>query len=174
MSRALDPAILQRIRETQPADIVALAEGRNPGKTPKNAFLSTLVNAAAATNAGAIAVVCVPSPSTPSKYRACSTEGPAPMGTGVRKYASKKEARRAVQLEQLRQAGEILWWIPQVRFPLDAPSGQTSRAYVADFLVLWTTMGTLTIEDTKGFRTPEYKRKLKAMRDVYNITITEL
>lgn len=167
----LADSILQRIRETQPADIVALAEGRTPAKAIKNAFLRECASAATAPPAASPAA-----PSTqqrPHKYGACPTEGPAPMGTGSRKYASKKEARRAVQLEQLREAGEVIWWIPQVRFPLDAPSGQTSRAYVADFLALWND-GRLTIEDTKGFKTEEYKRKVKAMRDVYGITITEL
>jgi hypothetical protein len=59
-----------------------------------------------------------------SKYRAKRTE------YGGRMYDSRAEASYAQQLDLARQAGQVLWWLPQPTFRLDV------LTYRADFLVL--------------------------------------
>ena len=94
-------------------------------------------------------------------------------------YDSTKEYRRAQRLKLLLAAGEISDLREQVPFPL-IPSqtnaeGVTERAvkYIADF-VYKDKQGNLIVEDTKGFRTPEYILKRKLMLQVHGITIKEI
>ena len=61
-----------------------------------------------------------------NKYRSKRTEC-----AGVW-YASKAEAARAMELDMLKKAGEIIEWIPQPVFRLGVPENK----YVADFLVI--------------------------------------
>ena len=44
--------------------------------------------------------------------------------------------------------------------------------YIADFV--YTKDNKLIVEDTKGFRTPEYRIKRKLMLYIHNIRITEI
>ncbi|MGG7074345.1 DUF1064 domain-containing protein [Campylobacter sp. 9BO] len=92
---------------------------------------------------------------TKTKYNAKKTNG----------YDSKKEAKRAKELELLLKQGLIKDLQKQVRFKLQ-PSfkaqGKTVRSidYIADFV--YTIDGEKIIEDVKGYKTKEYliKRKM--------------
>jgi len=106
-------------------------------------------------------------------------------------FDSIKEKRRYIDLKLLEKAGEIsrlerqrsFTIIPSVyfskndlRYSFDKDDKsyvcvRRSERYVADF-VYWEN-GKLVIEDCKGFKTKEYKRKKKSMKQVFNITILE-
>ena len=89
-------------------------------------------------------------------------------------YASKKESRKAQELDLLKEAGEINFWLRQVPFSL--PGGIIYRAdfvtfvnianiYIGDSLIdkHWI----VKVIETKGFKTPEWKLKLKLFRETY-------
>ena len=81
-------------------------------------------------------------------------------------YDSKKEAKRAYELEMLQRSGFICNLERQRRFELQQSfkiGGKTYRAitYVADFYYYDKTKQTWVVEDTKGFRTEVYKIKKK-------------
>lgn len=85
-----------------------------------------------------------------------------------RVYDSEREAKRAGELDLLKRAGEIVAWFAQV--PFELPGGVI---YIADFVVVgkdWRAW----VEDTKGFRTPEYKIKRRQFKEKYGIEIVEL
>ena len=84
------------------------------------------------------------------------------------KFASKKEAKRYQQLKLLQDAGEVLFFLRQVPFHL-----QAGIKYVCDYLVFWTN-GEITIEDVKGVKTDMYILKKKQVEATYPITITEI
>ena len=92
-------------------------------------------------------------------------------------FDSKKEATRYGELKLLQRASEIggLRW--QVEFPLTvlATDGELVGigCYVADFVYTERGRVDLTIEDTKGFRTPLYRWKRKHVEVQYGITIKE-
>lgn len=81
------------------------------------------------------------------------------------KFSSKAEADRYCHLKFLERAGEIQNLRLQPAFTLQeaftASDGTKIRAltYVADFQ--YTEQGRETVEDVKGFPTPEYKIKRK-------------
>lgn len=87
-----------------------------------------------------------PVPPRRSKYRAVPTEY-----QGVR-YASKAEAKRAVELDLLVRAGEVLWWIGQPTYRL----GCAENVYRPDFLVV--TPRGVHVEDVKGKETAKFRR----------------
>ena len=81
-------------------------------------------------------------------------------------YDSKKEAKRAYELDLLRRAGFISNYERQRRFILQDGfkiRGKSIRAitYVADFYYYDNNKKTWVVEDTKGFRTDVYKLKKK-------------
>lgn len=84
-----------------------------------------------------------------------------------RKFASKKEASRAAELETLLAAGAISDLRYQVRYAITIPT-----TYVADFTYRLPN-GEVIVEDVKGYRTREYKRKRKAMLEQHGIEIEE-
>lgn len=84
------------------------------------------------------------------------------------KFASKKEAKRYRDLKTLQELGEILFFLRQVPFHL-----QAGVKYVCDFLVFWTN-GEVTIEDVKGIKTDMYIVKKKMVEATYPVTITEI
>lgn len=95
-------------------------------------------------------------------------------------YASKKEYYRAQQLKLLLKAGRISELHEQVSYPL-IPSQTNCEGikeapvrYVADFVYRDTASGQIVVEDTKGFRTPEYIIKRKLMLHIHGITIKEI
>ena len=84
------------------------------------------------------------------------------------RYASKKEARYAQELDLRVRAGEVLFYLRQV--PFDLPGGVKYRC---DFMEFWTD-GSCHIIDVKGFKTPEYRMKKKLVEAQYPITIEEV
>lgn len=93
-------------------------------------------------------------------------------------HASKKEDRRSRELMLLQAAGEIRDLKEQVPYELipsqyvDGKCVERACKYVADF-VYTDREGNLVVEDTKGFRTPEYVIKRKLMLKVHGIKIKE-
>jgi hypothetical protein len=108
------------------------------------------------------------------KYSAVKTNG----------YDSKKEAKRAGILKLLEKAGEIKDLKEQVPFilcPAQYVTGFNGKEvcarremkYIADFVYVDTKTGEMVVEDSKGFKTSEYKKKANLMRKIYGITIKE-
>lgn len=87
-------------------------------------------------------------------------------------FDSEKEAKRYKDLKLLRKAGEISFLELQVPFELN-PNGDFSYKYVADFVYLDTRTGKKIVEDCKGMRTAEYKRKRRLMKRIHKIKILE-
>lgn len=109
------------------------------------------------------------------KYKAVPTEV-----DGIR-FASKKEARRYQELRLLERAGEIADLELQPRFELSV-LGVRLGAYVGDFRYKERRDRTrtgdraatcLVVEDTKGFRTPLYRWKVKHVLAQYGIEVRE-
>lgn len=105
-------------------------------------------------------------------------------------FDSKREAKRWTQLRLLEKAGEISDLDRQVEFELipvqkepdrTGPRGGIIRghviekrvAYVADFTYR-DRNGDLVVEDSKGFRTPDYVLKRKLMLWIHGIRIKEV
>lgn len=96
-------------------------------------------------------------------------------------FDSVKEARRYSELILLQRAGKIKdlrrQWkyvlIPSQYAEVDGKRKCIERecTYVADFVYLQD--GEIIVEDTKGFRTPEYKIKRKLMLFLKGIKIKE-
>jgi hypothetical protein len=84
------------------------------------------------------------------------------------KFASKKERKRYLELQQLQLDDNIQFFLRQVPFHL--PGGVK---YICDYLVFWKG-GDVTIEDVKGMRTSMYIAKKKLVEATYLITITEI
>lgn len=106
-------------------------------------------------------------------------------------FDSKKEGRRYQELKMLQKAGEISNLQRQVKYILipaqrepdtEGPRGgkikgkllERECSYIADFVYKDVYTGEWVIEDTKGFRTPEYKIKRKMMLYFHNIRIKEV
>lgn len=94
-------------------------------------------------------------------------------------YDSRKEHRRADQLKLMQRAGLISNLREQVKYVLiPAQRGSDGKllerecAYVADFV--YDKDGVTVVEDTKGFRTPEYRIKRKLMLYIHGIRIKEV
>lgn len=104
-----------------------------------------------------------------SKYHAKPTNG----------YASKREAKRAAELQALERAGRISNLREQVKFLLipaakDANGKTIERAcsYFADF-VYNDERGYPVVEDAKGARTRDYVIKRKLMYMVHGVRVRE-
>lgn len=91
-----------------------------------------------------------------------------PVEQGGRKYASKKEARYAAELELRKQSGEVLFWLEQVPFRL--PGGVTYRLDFLEFL----SCGEVRCVDVKGHRTEQYILKKKQIEAIYPVEIEEV
>lgn len=94
-------------------------------------------------------------------------------------HASNKEHDRAARLRLLKKAGQISDLREQVSFTViptqrdaDGKLIEKCTRYIADF-VYRDREGNTVVEDTKGFRTPEYIMKRKLMLKVYGIRIKE-
>lgn len=83
------------------------------------------------------------------------------MVDGIR-FASKKEAKRYQELRLLLSSGHIENLKLQPRFRLHA-----GITYVGDFSYNEPGSERLIVEDTKGFKTPEYKLKKKLFLHCY-------
>lgn len=100
-------------------------------------------------------------------------------------YDSRKEYFRWQELSLLEKAGQITNLQRQVKFelipaqylPVETEKGlkeycvERAVTYIADF-VYWKD-GQKIVEDTKGFKTPEYRIKKKMMLWVHGIQIKE-
>ena len=86
---------------------------------------------------------------------------------GIR-FASKKEGKRYLELKEQHARGEIVFFLRQTPFHLP---GNTK--YVNDFTIFWAD-GTVTFEDVKGFKTPQYLLKKKQVEALYPIQIKEI
>ena len=89
-------------------------------------------------------------------------------------YASKKEARRAGELQLLQLAGEITDLVAQPVFPI-VINGVKVCKYIAD--ASYKRDGVLIVEDTKSEITrknPVYRLKNKLMKAVHGIDIKEV
>lgn len=111
----------------------------------------------------------------PPKYRNTPTAG----------SASKREAKRLAELRLLEKAGEIVELRTQVPFELvpaqyiNGKCVERAVKYIADFTYKEVEPGEailsgLVVEDTKGFRTPEYVIKRKLMLWVHGIRVREV
>lgn len=86
-------------------------------------------------------------------------------------HDSKKEAARCNELIMLEKSGEIKSLRQQVRFELIPPAKYTGMPnergciYIADFVYFKNDI--MFVEDTKGFKTPEYIIKRKLFKQKY-------
>lgn len=94
-------------------------------------------------------------------------------------HASQKEHERANELKLMQHAGLISNLREQVKYVLIPtqrdPQGnllEKECSYYADFV--YDKDGITVVEDTKGFRTPEYRLKRKLMLHVHGISIKEI
>jgi hypothetical protein len=83
-------------------------------------------------------------------------------------FHSKKESQRYLELELLHKAGLISKPILQYEFLLPGPIKYRSDFVYYDYKEL-----VFVVEDTKGFKTPEYKLKKKLMKAILQIQIKE-
>ena len=86
------------------------------------------------------------------------------------RFDSRREARRYEELKQLEAAGKIAQLQPRFELvPAFRCQGEAVRKmeYVADFRYLDYERGGLVVEDVKGFKTPEYKVKVKIFKYQY-------
>lgn len=106
-------------------------------------------------------------------------------------FQSKKEGRRYFELRLMEKAGKIADLQRQVKYVLIPAQREPDKigvrggvikgklierecAYIADFVYKDLEKGELIVEDTKGFRTPEYIIKRKLMLYQYGIRIKEI
>lgn len=92
-------------------------------------------------------------------------------------FDSKKEAKRYTELVLLERAGKISSLERQVKFELipsqriDGKVVERACNYVADFVYMEN--GQRVVEDTKGFKTPEYIIKRKLLLKNFGIRVKE-
>lgn len=86
------------------------------------------------------------------------------------KFDSKREARRWVVLRQLERAGQITKLRRQVMWPLRVRNVLVCH-YRSDFDYVENSK--IITEDSKGFRTPEYKIKAALFAIIYRRPIRE-
>ena len=96
-------------------------------------------------------------------------------------FDSKKEAQRFAQLKVLERAGAIGCLERQKKYVLipkqtgsDGKIAEREVAYIADFVYFDRSKCKTVIEDTKGYRTPEYIIKRKLMRYILGYEIDEI
>lgn len=104
-------------------------------------------------------------------------------------YDSKKEAKRHQELLLLERAGAIQSLQTQVKYVLIPAQREPDKvgkrggtikgklierecAYIADFVYIEN--GQTVVEDTKGYRTTDYKIKRKLMLYIHGIRIREI
>ena len=94
-------------------------------------------------------------------------------------FDSKKEARRYLDLRAMEIAGQIQNLRLQVPFELipaqriDGKVVERAVSYVSDF-TYYDKAGNFIVEDTKGYKTPEYRLKKKMMLFFHGVRITEV
>lgn len=92
-----------------------------------------------------------------------------------RKFDSKKEARRFVELQMLEKKGLIKNLECQKKFELiPKQNGQRACNYIADFVYVDASNGQTVVEDVKGVRTEVYKIKKKLLLYFCGLDIHEI
>lgn len=86
------------------------------------------------------------------------------MYNGVR-FASKKEANYAAELDLRIRAGDIVSYERQLPFPI-VVNGKKVCKYIPDFVITHTNGGREVVE-VKGYATPEWKLKKKLFEALY-------
>lgn len=106
-------------------------------------------------------------------------------------FDSKKEMMRFLVLKEMEEQGQISNLQTQVKYVLIPAQREPDKvgvrggkikgklierecAYIADFVYLDKKTGETVVEDTKGFRTTDYKIKRKLMLHVHSIRIREI
>ena len=95
-------------------------------------------------------------------------------------FDSKRERHRYDELCMLVRSGDIEQLELQPRYDWKTFCEANNRSverknfYKADFRYIDTATGATVIEDVKGHRTAEYKRKKRIVETLYQITITEV
>lgn len=114
-----------------------------------------------------------------SKYKA------KPVHDDGHRFSSKREHKRYLELKLLERAGEIrdLQLQPSWTFSVDGkavlirsegyPNGR-KLTYRADFGFVDVKTGEYRCEDSKGFRTPEFKIKKALMEAFHGIIVQEV
>lgn len=87
-------------------------------------------------------------------------------------FDSVKEAKRYKELKWQLKVGLIGFLKLQVPFELN-PGGAFSFIYIADFTYIEQGSGKLVVNDAKGFKTVEYKKKKRLMKKIHGIEIFE-
>lgn len=87
-------------------------------------------------------------------------------------FDSKAEANRYSELKLLQRSGEIKDLEIQVKFPLVVNDIKIAT-YIADFVYRDCATNAVVVEDSKGFRTRDYRIKKKLMLAIHRITIFE-
>ncbi len=103
----------------------------------------------------------------PNKYRACRT-----IVDGIR-FASKREARRYLDLKYLQLAGAISGLELQPAFKCVVKDVKIC-VYRADFAYVDKATGELVIEDVKGVKTAVYKLKKRLVKALFGYEIREV
>mgnify|MGYP001175539608 CR=1 FL=1 len=89
-----------------------------------------------------------------------------------RKFDSKAEGARYVELKRQEEAGLIFNLQCQVPFALEI-AGVLICKYVADFVYL-NEHASRVVEDVKGVRTDVYSIKAKLMKAIYGVAVQEV
>ena len=87
------------------------------------------------------------------------------------RFDSKREHQRFHILRLLQRQGTISGLERQVKYEINV-NGEHICKYIADFTYTHQISG-FTVEDCKGFRTPEYKLKAKLLKAVFGWEIFE-
>jgi hypothetical protein len=90
------------------------------------------------------------------------------------KYASRKEANRASELQLLAKVGAITdlrEQVPFVLFPPNKPRYSRSLTYILDFQYRDVKTGVVHWEDVKGYETPVWRIKQRLMYEIHGIDV---
>lgn len=83
-------------------------------------------------------------------------------------FHSKKEAKRYTELKALEATGEITHLTLQPKFELIPKQvGERACHYIGDFSYYELGSNMCVVEDTKGFKTPDYVIKRKLFKQLY-------
>jgi hypothetical protein len=109
-----------------------------------------------------------PAPIKPSKYHSILTN------VDGLQFASRKEAKRYVELRHMQNQGLIKSFDRQVSYILlESVKGLfRKKSYKADFVITYAD-GRVEVEDVKGVKTDVYQMKKHLMFSKYNILIKE-
>lgn len=89
------------------------------------------------------------------------------------KYGNSKTEVDGIVFDSIKEANRYQELKLQQEYELN-PGGTHSLKYVSDFEYLISATGEKVVEDVKGFRTREYKKKRRLMKKVHGIVIKEV